>query len=153
MSSRFDYDGDEGAMPIALWQANVRRAIAGKRGQKALRDVETALLALPSKRLLSGELVDHQAGEVCVVGALGIQREMRAGKTFAEAIEELPYVDNDFETAEYGTTLGLTMTLAWRLAEVNDERFGHKTPEERYEAVLGWVRDQLAPVASQTAAD
>lgn len=39
-----------------LWQANVRRALAGRKGQKALRELREALLALPEKRLISGAL-------------------------------------------------------------------------------------------------
>lgn len=39
-----------------LWRANVKRALAGKRGQAALRDLRDALLALPEKRLIEGAL-------------------------------------------------------------------------------------------------
>lgn len=39
-----------------LWRANVRRALAGKRGQAALRELRAALDALPEKRLIEGAL-------------------------------------------------------------------------------------------------
>jgi hypothetical protein len=39
-----------------LWRSNVKRALAGKRGQAALRDLRDALLALPEKRLIEGAL-------------------------------------------------------------------------------------------------
>ena len=46
-----------------LWRANVARALRGRRGQAALRDLREALLALPEKRLIEGAL--------CTVGLKG----------------------------------------------------------------------------------
>ena len=52
-----------------MWMANQERSIKGRKGQAALRELEAALLALPEKRLISGEL-ENAVGEVCAVGAL-----------------------------------------------------------------------------------
>jgi hypothetical protein len=62
--SRFGDDGDppEYANASDLWEANVRRALAGKRGKKALAELREALRALPEKRLISGAL--------CTVGGM-----------------------------------------------------------------------------------
>lgn len=62
--SRFDGDdyeptiGSDGKVKdtSGLWRSNVKRALAGKRGQAALRDLRDALLALPEKRLIEGAL-------------------------------------------------------------------------------------------------
>jgi hypothetical protein len=57
--SRFDGDWEpreDGKNTAGLWRANVKRALAGKRGQAALRDLRDALLALPEKRLIEGAL-------------------------------------------------------------------------------------------------
>lgn len=142
MSSRFEYCDDGEGIPIGLWRNIVKRSITGKRGQEALRELEAALLALPQKRLISGFVRDE--GNVCAVGALGLYREMQAGKSLDDALEALPeWADNDFETAEYGRDLGLTETLAWTIAEANDEKFSDMSPEARYDAMLAWVRDRL----------
>lgn len=60
--SRFgdDYDGAEYNNAGELWAANARRALQGRKGQKALRELREALLALPEKRLIEGA--------VCTVG-------------------------------------------------------------------------------------
>lgn len=56
-----------------LWWANVRRALGGKRGRKALAELREALIHLPEKRLIEGalgriEYVDNEAGpEVAAV--------------------------------------------------------------------------------------
>jgi len=56
-----DYDGEEWfPNQSALWQHNAELALKGKRGRKALAELREALLALPSKRLISGAL--------CLVG-------------------------------------------------------------------------------------
>jgi hypothetical protein len=67
--SRYDDGGDgpEYNNATKLWQANIRRALKGKRGRQALRDLRDALLALPEKRLIERAL--------CTVG--GEQRVMR----------------------------------------------------------------------------
>lgn len=144
--SRYEDAGEEG-IPYGLWRNIVNRAIHGKRGQQALRELEQALLALPHKRLIDGELCDRR--DVCVVGALGLYRKVQAGMTPEQALDDLPFIDTDFDTAWYGRDeLGLTETLAWELGRINDEKFAKLTPEERYEAMLAWVRDQLAQPAA-----
>lgn len=47
------------------------------------------------------------------------------------------------DTAEAGQRFGLTWTVAWHLAYLNDEQFENCTPEERYEKVLAWVQRAL----------
>jgi hypothetical protein len=69
-----------------LWWANVERALSGKPGQTALRELEQALLDLPEKRLISGHLALN--GQVCTVGALALHRRVSAGET-REAVLEL----------------------------------------------------------------
>lgn len=61
--SRFDFDSYEENFPNEgeLWWANARRALAGRKGKKALAELREALLALPEKRLIAGAL--------CTVGA------------------------------------------------------------------------------------
>jgi hypothetical protein len=145
MSTRFDTDccDDGGSTTYGLWEANVRRAIAGRRGQQALLDLEAALLALPTKRLIAGALCAE--GEVCAVGALGLKRLLDAGEGEESAYSRLEgvYSEDGDATARFGRTLGLTYTLAWEIAATNDEVFATMTPEARYHAMLRWVRSCL----------
>lgn len=91
--SRIAYSEDEDRPgQFALWRANVARSLAGRRGQEALRDLESALLAMPEKRLVSHRLIDER--DVCAVGALVVVREAK-GRSYEEARESLwrNYVD------------------------------------------------------------
>lgn len=70
-----------------MWWANVERAISGKKGQRALRDLEEALLALPEKKLISGHLALD--GQVCTMGALALKKKVDAGEDREEVLRAL----------------------------------------------------------------
>jgi hypothetical protein len=153
--SRFGYDYDEGYPgQWELWEANARRAFAGRKGQAALRDMRDALLALPDKVLISGR-VANEYGQACAVGVLIAARRERKGENRDAVLAELArLVDEDdggyggdVETAQAGKQVGLSFVLAWELAAMNDETFGHLTPEQRYEQVLAWLDKKIMVVA------
>jgi len=145
-----DYPGQFG-----LWQANCSRSLKGKAGQAALRELEKALLALPKKRLIAGELENAQ-GEVCAVGALKKYR----GTTETQA-------SPTYDMEGVGRELGMPRLVAWKVVAVNDieidgsyvdaegpTRYGSAlrqfipvTPEERYGQMLAWVQSQIAKEA------
>lgn len=164
----------------ALWEANVRRALAGKRGRKALAELREALRALPEKRLIEGALctvgglnradapsppqggdggswaheelkikLEEQGEGVCAIGAFLWHRKVKAGTDPRAAFEELPILlegeHDSWEAAQAGQAAGLTYTLASSLAYRNDEIFGG-TPEDRYEAFMAWLDEQLDEV-------
>lgn len=123
-----------------LWQGNCQRSIDGKNGQAALRELEAALLALPEKRLIHGELQDSEGG-VCAIGALAKYRNVEV-KSDPEEMEEV------------GVELGMPRMVAWKVVALNDVglesyydtltgKFKCFTPEQRYERVLKWVREQI----------
>ena len=86
--SRFSDDYDEDfPNQGALWTANTRRALGGKKGQAALRELEQALVELPEKVLISGHLA--AADQVCTVGALAVHRRVRDGQDREIALREL----------------------------------------------------------------
>lgn len=131
----------------ALFQANVRRAVAGKRGRAALLELEQALLALPSKRLIANHLVHD--GEVCAVGAAILHRKMQHGATLDDALAAITKIQDDAwewdVTVEAGRAhAALPYMVAWRCVELNDYQFVYATPEQRYKCMLTWVRDRLA---------
>lgn len=124
-----EYDGTEAEW--AFHEANVRRALNGKHGQKNLREIEQALLAMPDKRLCEGALQEPD-GLVCVIGAYGLWKGL-----------ELPKGGGDYwSTIELGLKLGMTGTLTHEIASTNDADYV-ETPEERYWRVLGWVRSEI----------
>lgn len=145
--SRVDSDGcQDFPGQLELYRANTERAIKGKRGQAFLRELEAALLALPEKRLAEGGFIC--AGEVCALAALALHRKCAEGKTRSEALmlidEELGASDDPgFIAAKMKTSFN----LAWEIMYLNDDeyRFGEMTPELRYEAMLKWVRKEIAP--------
>lgn len=173
--SRFDDydDGEYFPNQGELWRANVERALAGRRGKKALAELREALLALPEKRLIAGALctvggvkqraVDHgvwyrqdledkvkSEGEgVCAIGAYLWFKKVKAGADPQAAFDELPTLldadgDSDYLTAQAGRYAGLTFTLASTLAYRNDSVFDSMTPEGRYDAFLKWLNEHLA---------
>ncbi len=129
-----------------LWQANCGRSLKGKAGQRALREFEAALLALPTKRLIHGRLTDDDGG-VCAIGCYAKHKGV-----------DLSQYDPEDETPAVGVAAGMPRLVAWEVVALNDihfktvweitspygrERYRDMTPEERYEKVLAWVRAQL----------
>lgn len=137
-------DEEETPGQFELWQANCRRSLAGRAGQRSLRELEAALVALPSKRLIAGAL-DDEDGDVCAIGAL------------VKAKGITPEADPDYEMEDVGVECGMPRLVAWKVVEMNDVEFDTTqdvsqlpkwrrralTPEERYEKVLAWVRRQV----------
>jgi len=143
---RIGYSDDEDwPGQFALFQANCRRSLRGQTGQCALRQLEAALLALPKPRLIAHELQDV-AGDVCAIGALVRYQGIT------------PKADPEFEMEHIGVECGMPLLVAWKVVEQNDIEFDTRyvadpvfhrvlyTPEERYDAMLAWVRQQLGTV-------
>ncbi len=132
---RIDYSDDETfAGQFELWQANCRRSLRGRKGQSALRDLEAALLTLPEKRLIRDVLVDDDGG-MCAVGCYAKHKGL-----------DLAKFDPECESDRVGIQAGMPRLVAWKVVALNDIELGTPfdlTPEERYERVLAWVREQL----------
>jgi hypothetical protein len=159
--SRFDGAWDEsGDLPGIFWEIDLQRALTSGRGQRILREIEAALLTMPEHKLIADEIVelgewdeevDRQipTGAVCAVGAYAVYRATQGGKTREQALLDLAKDwggERDcWQTEQLGRRVGLARTVAWELACVNDETFGHLTPDGRHAAVLAWVRDRIKP--------
>lgn len=184
------YDGEEFPNQTALWNANIDRAIKGRKGQAVLRDLREALLELPQPKLINGYIAAGQ--DVCAVGALVVHRRVSKGEAREQVLQELetlikPYCEcghprdlhedgdgyckyvsgntskgcwnqcekfrldpeemgDDFGgdvTARLGVRAGVSYSLAWRLASLNDETFRNATPEERWQKMMGWIDENL----------
>lgn len=141
-----DYDEDFNNQ-AALYEANTQRCLMGKRGQVFLKEMEKALLSLPRKRLINGAVC--REGDVCAIGALAFKRKLDAGDSISAALywleKEAPDEDEYADaTAEYAERhLGVLDRLAYRMAWINDVHADEEmTPEDRYNKVLKWIRDQ-----------
>ncbi len=155
--ARIDYSEDEDRPgQFALFQANCGRSLRGKAGQRALRDLEAALLALPEPRLIRDQL--WADGEVCAIGAYAQYKGL-----------DVTNYDPEDESDAVGVAAGMPRLVAWKVVALNDIELdtvwevadgpiqrGHgvyhggvplireMTPEERYVKVLGWVRKHLS---------
>jgi hypothetical protein len=97
-------------------------------------------------------LVQDKGAGVCLIGAYAWHKKVREGMDPAAAFAAIPVLgdtdpdagDQLNETAEVGQDAGLAYTLAWELAYRNDETYASKTPEERWEAFVAWIDQQLA---------
>ena len=165
--SRSGGDGEENfPNEAALWWANADRALRGKRGRKALADLREALLALPEKRLIARalstvgkpeperypddhrDLLAEQGEGMCAVGAYAWHQRVKAGADPLEAMRSLPlnadYDGDPWVTQRVGEDAGLAGVLAWQLMSRNDDTYEGLTPEQRHDAYLAWIDEQLA---------
>lgn len=151
------------------WQANVRRCIAGRRGQALLWELYQALEALPTREIVTGALLDTSTGSVCSLGALAVYRKMPIPPEFCTtgAPDDEP---DEYEFSQaMGPLFGIKDMLAREVMYENDEgdqwhwaddgsicegiRHGvtrevrrHDTPQERWQRMRGWVVDRLGDI-------
>ena len=152
-------DDQASFLRACAWEANTNRHLAGKLGQKALRELEAALLALPEKALTANRFIRlhgpaDDVGEVCALGALALKRRIDAGESRAEAVKKIAEDwkgdaqdeaesegSGDEEAAYY---LNLKRVFAWAIIDQNEEAGPHdQTPEDRYRRVLAWVQKRI----------
>ncbi len=128
--SRSGYSEDycENDWAMICWRGAVASAIKGKRGQRLLRDMLTALEAMPERKLIAHELVSRDG--VCALGAVGRRNGM-----------EMAHLDPEdrYKVAEaFGISQALVAEITW----MNDDMY-HKSDEQRHAYMTRWVREQL----------
>ena len=167
--SRSGYSDDiDDPLALGRWRQAVKRSIEGKRGQALLRELATALDAMPDKVLYPGSFATA-SGEYCTLGALGA----------AKGVKTDDLGDEDFcDTELVGARFGIAKALASEIMYLNDEEvakwqwqeveicgpmqpyhvrpYGCKThkrqvqmpndnhPQERWQQMRNWVRKQLS---------
>lgn len=123
---RSGYSEDCDGWELIRWRGAVASAIKGKRGQAFLREMLTALDALPEKRLIAGEL-EHK-GEVCAIGSVGKLRSL-----------DMDQLDSG-EPDQVAAAFGVSEALVKEIAFINDDDFGYRdSPEDRFSMVRRWV--------------
>ena len=126
--SRSGYQDDCDGWELIMYRGAVASAIRGKRGQQFLRDLVTALDAMPSKRLIEGKL--EKEGEVCALGSVGKMRGI-----------SLPGFDlYDEQGDEMAKLFGIAPALAREVMFENDNDFCvPESPDERWQRVRAWA--------------
>lgn len=99
--------GDDDPLALGRYRAQVMSAIRGKRGQALLRELLTALDAMPDKRLVAGEL--EADGQFCALGVVGQARGLNLAAIDTYDVESL------------GPTFNIAEQLAREIMWVNDE--------------------------------
>lgn len=143
--SRSGYsDDNDSDIPLELYRQAVHRATTGYRGQHLLRKLRNALDAMPSKRLIAGNIKD-KAGEVCALGAL----DSTAPEYDAEDYDDF---DHPRKLADH---FNIAPALASEIVYMNDEYaewlLREETPEQRWTRMRAWVNEQIMPEQPVTA--
>ena len=116
---------------LIKWRGRVASAIRGKRGQKFLKDLLTALDEMEVKELIDGELEITETGDVCAIGCLGKKRGIDMSKLDPE------------EPDDVGKAFDIAGCLAAEVFYENDEHSYSETPEDRWERMREWVSSKL----------
>lgn len=128
--SRSGYSEDYDGWSLIMWRGAVKSAIRGKRGQAFLKEMLTALDAMPEKRLIAEDL--HREGAVCAIGSVGAARGIDMSNLDPE--------DSDTVAKVFGISPAMAREIVW----INDENGLHKeTPEERFDRVRKWVANSI----------
>lgn len=133
--SGYSDDGDYDQWRTICWRGAVASAIRGKRGQAFLKEMLSALDALPEKRLIDGEL--EASGQVCALGSVGKARGVDMSKIDPE--------DRETVAGTFGIPLSLAAEVMW---ENDDAGFYKETPEVRFSRVRAWVAAQIRETAA-----
>jgi len=126
-----------------LWKGRVLAAARGKNGRAVLQELKDALLALPEKRLIEGDVITSE-GDVCAVGALALHRKRASFPEFTEqqiveeVLKDAGGLDGE-ETADFGELLGMKWCLSWTIAWANDDYYSQLSDEDRYTKMLETV--------------
>lgn len=129
--SRSGYSDD--CENIGLYRGRVEASIRGVWGQAFLRDMASALDAMPVKELYANVLVQDEQ-HVCAIGAVALARRVD--------VSGLDIYDAD----EVSKTFGIAPCMAREIAYENDERGPwrkEETPAERWTRMRKWVADNL----------
>lgn len=137
---------DDGGDDLALgrWRAQVASAIRGKRGQRFIRDLITALDAMPEKKLIEGAF--QTDGGCCAAGAVGRLRGVdMSGLNPPE--DDLEYYDAKEWNIPAAEVLDVAVPLIAEVEWVNDEGYSWRGDDDgdeaRWKRVRDWATRQL----------
>jgi len=128
--SRSGYSDDCSEWDLIRWRGAVKSAMHGKRGQRALKELLSALDALETKELIEGELSEN--GAVCALGALALYKNI--------PIDGLDSYDRDAVARAFN----IAPALAAEIMFLNDGGLAYQTtPERRFNLMRVWVEQHI----------
>ena len=132
--SRSNYSDDCNGWSAIRWRGAVNAAIKGARGQKLLRELATAMDAMPEKRLIADQLANAD-GEFCALGVVGNAR----------GIPREILLDVDPEDAgAIASLFDIAPALVKEIVYMNDDDDCRlRKPQTRWSCMREWVRDQI----------
>jgi hypothetical protein len=147
--SRSGYSEDCDDWDLIRWRGAVKSAIRGKRGQDLLRELATAMDAMPVKELVAEEF--QSDGQFCALGVVGAARGMPVAHLVDAEREEV--------AKTLAKTFGIAEALAAEIMDVNDnsghfygrwalgntrgEEAERADRERRWQKVRAWVAQQI----------
>ncbi len=128
--SRSGYTEDlEDQWAFICWRGAVNSAIKGKRGQAFLRELMSAMDALPKQELIADAIEDN--GSFCALGAVAHARGVDTS--------DLPYESNIL-----AVRLGIPRSLAAEITYMNDEAFYHsESSDHRFSRMRRWIGEHI----------
>jgi hypothetical protein len=125
--------------PPDFWRSAVNNAVAGKRGQKFLKEMLQTLEAMEVKELISDDVVTP-AGEVCAIGSVIKARNITLDPEYYD-FEYDPQGANENLAAE----LNIAPALVQEIEYLNDEVCFSRTPAGRWEYIHNWTKEMIYP--------
>lgn len=133
--SRSGYDSDDcDTWALIRWRGAVTSAIRGARGQAFIKEAIAALDALPVRELVREDLQHQKSGEVCTLGAVGLQRGLD--------MSGLDAYDYESVVPKFGIASALGQEIMWE----NDEgvyRPERETKRQRWERMRNWLVSRI----------
>ncbi len=140
--SRSGYSYDLDNWQIIKWRGQVASAIRGKRGQKLMRDIVTALDLMPVKELITEDLIDDSPQrQVCTLGAVMLFRGLEE--------EEVETIDPE-DPEQVAKVLDIAHQLAQEVVYMNDEWVSER-PSERWRRMRKWAEGNIKDDSQGTA--
>lgn len=130
--SRSGYNDDycENQWANICYRGAVASAIRGKRGQAFLREMLTAMDAMPDKRLIRDAIVED--GSACAIGTVALARGLDVSKIDPE------------EPDRIAEAFGIPKSLVREIEYENDEaNWDAETPENRFDRVRKWIVSKI----------
>jgi hypothetical protein len=119
-----DSDYFDSHWELEQYRGRVANTIKGKRSQKFIKDLISALDILPEKKLISNAL--ESSGQFCAIGSVGRARGIQMSEINPEDCDSIAKI------------FDISPTLAREISYENDET-GSVNPENRWLRMRAWA--------------
>lgn len=135
--NRAGYSTDCDGWSLIRWRGAVASGLRGKRGQAFLRELLTALDAMPEKKLIARSF--STVGGYCTLGVIGAAR----GALLPD-IDTLDDWDEEAPRKLAAKALNISPAVAAEIMYENDEGAWYdETPEQRWARMRAWVVENI----------